>query len=273
MFPTMTIQKKEVTTTGKFTTIVFDYDLFCYDIGWAAEQGEGKEPLSFSWVKEVIDTRIWEIRQTLGCGKYHGYLTGKGNFREELAERDVYKGNRKAQKPHWYEAIRTYLINQHHAEVIDGMEADDALAIYITKEPTAICVSRDKDLRQVQGWHYGYSVGKQPEYGPILVDELGELILTTDGIKGTGLKFFYSQIITGDTVDNYKGLPGAGPVAAYNTLYDAVSNEDCYQRVLALYEEKYAENAVQELLEQARLAWMVRELDEDGNPIMWEPPK
>lgn len=268
----MTLQPTATIPSGKFSHLVFDYDLFCYDIGWAAEQGEGQPPLSFSWVKDVIDTRIWEIRQKLSCGVYHGYLSGSTNFRDDIATRDIYKGNRKSEKPHWYSAIRHYLVQQHHAEVVEGIEADDALAMFITNNPNAVCISRDKDLRQVPGWHFGYSVGNQREYGPYLSEDIGELSLNKSKLKGTGLKFFYSQVLTGDPTDNYKGLPGCGPVGAYNALCGLETNEEMYLTVLDMYKEKYPETAAEELLEQARLAWMVREVSEDGEPVMWEPP-
>lgn len=278
-FPVIQLQPKrkaKKTTGHKFSEVLFDYDLFCYDIGWAAHQKneEGEETiLPFSWVKDVIDTRIYEICNRLDCHSYRGYLSGKTNFRDAIATRDVYKGNRKSEKPRWYKAIRYFLQTMHKAQVIEGIEADDALSIDITSDPNAICVSRDKDLRQVPGWHYSYPVGNQQERDPELVDELGYLTFSNSKISGAGLKFFYAQTIMGDPVDNYKGLKGKGPAFAYKLLHDAESDLDCYQRVLASYQEKYAEDAAEELLEQARLAWMVREFDEEGNPVMWVPPR
>jgi hypothetical protein len=78
---------------------------------------------------------------------------------------------------------------------------------------TIIC-SRDKDVRQCPGWHYSWECGKQPSIGPIMVDELGHLVDKNAGkfnpltgkklplkVFGTGHKFFYYQMLTGDTVD------------------------------------------------------------------------
>ena len=73
-------------------------------------------------------------------------------------------------------------------------------------------------------------------------------------------------------MDNIPGCPGIGPKKAEKALEGLSQEEEMYQAVLALYEEKYPENASEELLEQARLVWMVRELDEEGQPIMWEAP-
>lgn len=96
-----------------------------------------------------------------------------------------------------------------------------------------------------------------------------------DSLKGAGLKFFYSQLITGDNVDNYKGIPGAGATLAYETLNHLTTEDELYEAVLNLYiskrcsgaNELWAENhrggralltPLQFMLEQGRLAHMQR---------------
>jgi hypothetical protein len=69
------------------------------------------------------------------------------------------------------------------AVVVDGMEADDALAIEQTQynldmgEECSVICSRDKDLRQVPGYHYGWEAWNAPEYAMKWTDELGHLEL------------------------------------------------------------------------------------------------
>lgn len=58
-------------------------------------------------------------------------------------------------------------------------------------------------------------------------------------LKGTGLKFFYAQIIMGDMADNYKGLQGKGMTAAYNALVNCKTEKELYLTTLALYKEVY----------------------------------
>jgi len=65
---------------------------------------------------------------------YKAYLTGKGNFREDVATILPYKGNRKAPKPVHYQAIRDYLVAYWDAEIIEGMEADDMLSINLWED-------------------------------------------------------------------------------------------------------------------------------------------
>jgi len=75
-------------------------------------------------------------------------------------------------------------------------------------------------------------------------------------LRGGGLKFFYVQILTGDQVDNYPGLPGCGDTCAYETLDDAINEQELVSRVRQLYFNHYGEAADERMLEQGQLAWM-----------------
>ncbi|QZI86123.1 hypothetical protein PODOV006v2_p0029 [Vibrio phage 15E36.1] len=58
-------------------------------------------------------------------------------------------------------------------------------------------------------------------------------------LKGSGLKFFYAQILMGDAADNYKGLPNWGMTGAYNLLCNCKSEKELYMAVLKAYKEVY----------------------------------
>ncbi|AHN84691.1 5'-3'exonuclease (endogenous virus) [Gutovirus Vc1] len=58
-------------------------------------------------------------------------------------------------------------------------------------------------------------------------------------LKGSGLKFFYAQIIMGDMADNYKGLKGKGMTAAYELLNNCKTEKELYLATLAAYKEVY----------------------------------
>lgn len=245
-----------------YERIAFDFDTWTYDIAFAAQPKDG-ELMSWEWVMDVVDTRVREICTRLGVNEYHGYLTGKGNFRDQIATSDKYKGNRKQEKPRYYQPIRDYLVLHHKAIIVNGMEADDALAVDLTNDKRIICVSRDKDLRQVEGWHYGYSVGKQAEFQPQYISFLGELSLTDKRqLKGNGLKFFFSQVLTGDSTDHYKGAKGRGPVFAYNLIQPLDDPDEIYDKVRECFEDEA------HFREQCLLAWMIRSVDSNNNPIL-----
>ncbi len=250
--------------------LIFDFDTWTYDIAYAAEK-EGS-PLPFSFCIDCIETRLLEIKERLVCNTYSGYLTGKNNFRHKVATVKPYKGNRKSEKPYHYQAIRDYLIENHGAIVVDGMEADDAVAIEATRNPAAIIVSRDKDLKQLPSVVYSYPLGKSQES----LDNNN----TASG-KPFAIINFLRQVVTGDTTDNYPGLPKKGG-AYFDKLmidaYDAVKYKlgidfvrEIFTRIQFEYIEHYGEKGIERFLEQATLAWMVRELDNEGNPVLPTP--
>jgi len=173
------------------------------------------------------------------------------------------------------------MLSQYDCIVTDGMEADDLICINLFRDyqdgllgqqyslgSKLICCSRDKDLRMCPGWHYGWQCGKQEQFGPTFVDELGHLEISQGSpkkLRGTGLKFFYAQLITGDTVDNIPGLPKKGPAFAYKLLAECGSEVECFKAVKQAYEEVFGEVWENALREQTDLLWMIRELNEDGS--------
>ncbi len=260
-------------------TPLIDADILLYEIGFATQKKtESGEilPSPVEEVNELVDAKIKEI-----CAAVYAteppklYLTGTGNFRFNIAKRRDYKGNRKQIKPFHYKYIKAYLQSQWGAEVVNGMEADDALCIEQTSRihsrDTIIC-SRDKDLKQCPGFHYTWECGKQGSWGPAWVDSVGSLQLKgPKKLVGTGTLFFYSQLLTGDSTDTYDGLPGCGPIRAHAILDGASSPDEMYQRVLEAYRSKF-EDAEEQLEEQAHLAYMIRELNEDGSIKHWRAP-
>jgi hypothetical protein len=194
-----------------------------------------------------------------GASTFNGYLTGTNNFRKGIATVKPYKGNRVAEKPHWYSSLRDYLVNRYGAVIVDGMEADDAIAIYATSatdKSKIVIVSRDKDLLQVPFvMHYRYPLFNSAE------------CLVPPANIYTFLKFL-GQVVTGDSTDNYPGLPRKGEVFFEKLKEESSTAKDLFNRVLFAYVEHYGETGIERFLEQARLAWLVRELDQDGNPIL-----
>ena len=77
----------------------------------------------------------------------------------------------------------------------------------------------------------------------------------------------------GDKTDNIVGPKGYGDVKAYKTLQECETQKEYYDAVKEVYEGEYGEQAEARLLENAQLLWMVKELDDEGNPVMWEKPE
>ena len=81
--------------------------------------------------------------------------------------------------------------------------------------------------------------------------------------KFAGLKFFYVQILTGDTSDNIKGVYGIGPQTAKKLLSGLTTEEDLWDACVKAYK-----GDVSRVIENARLLWLRREIGE-----VWIPPK
>jgi hypothetical protein len=254
---------------------LIDADILRYEIGFAAEQGWQTEEIPPWWyVEEFLLARIEEICERAGgTESYQLYLTGKGNFRDEIAVTKPYKGTRKDNKPWHFNNLTVYMRDVLDAIVVDGIEADDRMTIdHLASEGRTIICSRDKDLRQVPGMFYSWELGRQAEFGPVLIHTPGWISLSPDHKKiiGTGLPFFYSQLLTGDAVDNIPGLPKCGPVRAFEILSGRDGPPDMLKSLCEAYNAHYGDVWEEKLLEQGRLLWMTRRLNEDGSPVLWE---
>jgi hypothetical protein len=253
-------------------TPLIDADVLRYEVGSIGQDEDG-QPRSFEYVSDVLDKKISDICAAAGGTEPPTlYLTGKGNFREEVAVTKPYKGQRKQEKPYHFNNITIYMQNMYDTVMVEGMEADDAMSIRQTQEEGTVICTRDKDLRMVPGWHYGWECGAQREFGPMWIEDPGFLILDTSKkqpkLTGGGEIFFWAQMLTGDQVDNIPGCKGVGPVKAYATLIGC-EPRDYQAEVEHLYQAK--KMSYDQFIEMGQLLWMVRELDEEGNPVRWQP--
>jgi hypothetical protein len=181
----------------------------------------------------------------LDCDEHELFLTGKQNFRFDVAVTAPYKGNRKDKaRPKHLPLLREYLQVSWGASVSDGQEADDDIAMRATElAGDGLIVSIDKDFMQVAGWHYNF------------VKKIKKEVTPEDG-----LRFFYKQILMGDSADNIKGIHRVGEVTATKMLADLTTEKEFYA---CCVEAMGAER----VLENGRLLWLRRSANQ-----MWEPP-
>lgn len=187
---------------------------------------------------QVAKNLLLRVAERLDTDDMDLYLTGKGNFRETVATIRPYKGNRSAEKPYHYDAIRKYLIQTWGAEVVDGMEADDKLGIEQTE--TSCIVTIDKDLDMVPGYHFNWRHDKLYNVS-----------------EEEALKNFYTQLLMGDTTDNIPGVPGIGVAKAKKLLKGKTKEEDMYWTALCAYAQQYP-RPYEALTENAKLLWILR---------------
>lgn len=200
------------------------------------------------------------------------YLTGKGNFREDIAFEQPYKGNRWSYdkrdqardegkwlewldatkekckpptRPFYEQEIKQYLIKHWGAVVVEGQEADDQLGIDQTDD-TTIIVSVDKDLKMIKGWHQDLAgMDIEPEY----IDEV------------TANRNFYKQLLTGDSVDNIKGIHGVGKVKAEKVLKDCNTPDQMLEAVLEEYDNRDLYDP-KVITQRGQLLWIRRKPNE-----------
>lgn len=190
---------------------LIDADSIIYIIAWNHKDS------SEDAVKESCDIFLRDILLLSGCDEYIGSFSSKENFRYELYKLTPYKGER-PEKPEWViqweKVIKDHFINKHGFVQPDNVEADDVVAamalICLNNGVDYVICSPDKDLRQIPGIFYNFA--KQGEGQPV-----------TTKVSGTeARRNFWMQVLTGDTTDNIKGVPGTGEVKAAKLLDEAM---------------------------------------------------
>ena len=197
-----------------------DGDILLYEVGFASQD----DPVDFA--RHSLRQRVQGVMDGCECKQAQLFLTGDTNFRNDIS--DQYKANRKGvDKPVHIDALRDYAINTLDAIVAENEEADDLLGIHAVRDGWGIA-TLDKDLDGVAGWHYCWK-GKRE--GIYYVDELD------------ADRFFYTQMLTGDSTDNIPGLfKMVGVKALAKTkapIQEMTTPTEMYEYVRSVYAEGY----------------------------------
>jgi|TARA_R110002167_G_scaffold543_6_gene2452 hypothetical protein len=185
-----------------------DGDIIAYRIACAiGDEGEAKA-VTWTLNSYVVKSILQHFPELT---KYHVYLTGGHNFRNEIAVTAPYKGNRTGPKPIHLRAARQHMIDFWGALVYNGIEADDAIATGATRElkegTVPVIVSLDKDFDQIACDRY---------------DMVNDVTTSPDQLEAT--RNLYKQIIMGDAVDNIIGMYLCGKALAAELL-DGLTSE------------------------------------------------
>jgi DNA polymerase-1 len=184
-----------------------------------------------------------------GCTKANRYL---------IATVKAYQGQRSGRKPKNWEYLREVLEHyegpKFRPKVWVTREADDGVAYCAAINDIAIS-TRDKDFRMLPGLHINWMTWERTEVPRGAYDVAG-----TDGLQ-YGLKWFYLQLLQGDTADNIPGLPKlfgkqCGEATARAYLNETASREDAYDLVQTAYADFYGTVWADALVEQAALLWL-----------------
>jgi hypothetical protein len=251
---------------------VIDADTALYAEAARAEVRAGESWLPLMSVDRVyanVEARLEEQMDDIECDDAIVTLTSPTNFRKTILP--TYKQNRSGlHKPILLPALRAKVQerNRWPVLVVATLEADDVCGIsagqLMKQGRDAIIISPDKDLRQIPGLYWNPT--------PSRAGNKREVETITEG---DGDRFHLMQTLTGDAVDNYKGLPGCGPVKALsilNALEDASAGER-WGGILAEYHTRGY--TTEYALTQARVARILRFTEWDSKkkrPVLWVPP-
>lgn len=236
---------------------IIDGDILVYRLGFAADaQAKREAPESWesqdylSWALHLVDNQINAITQT-AFGKsdqYWLFLSGKDNFREEVATIKKYKGNRQdAKKPKYYKDLRDYMVDVLGATVVDGIEADDAIGQlqYSHNDKSTVICSIDKDLDMIPGYHFNFVKG-----------EFYDVKLPDANLA------FLRQMLTGDSTDNIPGIKGIGPKTVAKLIPKGCEEAKAIEVINNQYRNQYGEAWQSAAEEIAKLLWIRRREDE-----------
>ena len=195
--------------------LYIDADVLLYRAAFAAQN---YDPLTESYPdpKELFDESLEKLFKETGVFDYTCCLSSRTNFRKDCF--GGYKANRKSRpKPEGLVELRKWVLIHRRGWTVDGLEADDLLGIMATSDQGNLITSLDKDMRTLPDvtW-YNFKSGEW-EYQS----------------EEDARHFFLVQVLAGDSVDGYKGIPGIGPKKAHKIL---VESGDSWKTVVEAYE-------------------------------------
>jgi 5'-3' exonuclease len=172
-----------------------------------------------------------------------------------------YKKNRAGtRKPTAYYAVLERVEKTWPSFKFDGLEADDVMGIFATRDANTIICSMDKDMKTIPCTLWD---GKK-------VQKVS---------KGDADFWFLYQVLVGDTADGYPGLPSVGPKKAEAILKPIrkLHADPCWEAmwqdgIVPAYQARGFSEA--DAIKQARLARILRNEDWDAvkkEPILWTP--
>lgn len=240
--------------------LIMDGDSACY-----ASTADAKK---LETAVRRFHTNVLEKMFLVNAESVRVHITPKGclkNYRDWLLGAKPYQANRfNKEKPALLEVLRSTL-PRHYADheylrVYGHMdkEADDAIMQDAYSIPNAVVYSEDKDLNIVPTPRFNTKTGNidriQNRFGHIQLDNS----TSTTKIVGHGTKFFWAQLLMGDSADNIKGIERyagklCGAVVTYKTLSGAATEADAANLVLDGY-RAIGQNVVPE----AECLWLSR---------------
>jgi predicted nucleic acid-binding protein len=204
----------------------------------------------------IADNYITNLLNVTEATHYIGFHSGSSLSRKYI--NSEYKANRKNLEPlpnlellknHFRHKWNFVRINPDYS-CLD--ETDDYVASFVKQVPNSFIVSPDKDLLGLEGTHYN--------------PKRNEWITNESWVADVN---FWKSMITGDTVDNIKGIPGKGEKYA-NKVIVGLDN-DFKKYVLEEYVNFFGEyKGIEEFYKNYKCLKIKTDLITDSfTPIKW----
>lgn len=218
---------------NKEATLIVDGDILNFTIGRVTEDitvFDDQEMKSFDEdaIVRLLDDGIDHIAQLCGYERENIIfsISCEKNYRKEHFP--TYKSNRKkVVKPLGLTWLRQYLkdnAEKYNLLLIENLEADDCMGIFGTSGDTNISIySQDKDLFTIPVRQWCFKQRKFINPTPL-----------------ESVRFLYTQVLTGDTVDGYRGCPRIGKVKAEAALRDCKNELEMLEACYVLYDKHYS---------------------------------
>ncbi len=199
---------------------------------------------------------------------------GDINFRDDIAVEKKYKGNREGMtKPVHHKRLKEYAIKKYTPVLADGVESDDLICIRLYEDTEN--VKRLKDKSKAECVLIALEKDCKNSVGHLYFPDTKETIWNTTLEANRWVAY---QSLTGDSADNYSGLPKVGPKKAAAMLEGLTTTTSIMDTLCTAYKDHYGTNAIEThdwqgqpvtrfwhdyLRENVRLAYMLREGDKD----------
>ena len=208
--------------------------------------------------KANVDSILADIFEETGSTHYFLFLSSGPYFRHQV--NPEYKANRPPTTLLFIKELRKHLKDVYNALIYEQVEADDMVAYVMGNFDDLgdkICCGNDKDVTyQVPGNHLNYRTFDQ------------QTTTVVDAIR-----FLYTQVLTGDSSDNIKGIPGIGPKKAEKIL-GKDDWHNLHTATLSAYYEHYdlaAGQAVFEFQKNFRQVYLLRRQEDFTREVGYIP--
>jgi len=221
-------------------TLIVDGDPLLFRCGW------GSKSLNHAFKK--YEKALQDIKNCcFNIDSTKIAVFGDSNFRVAFCPK--YKsgtGRKKAKEknPNYF-LLRKKLVEEGLVTPAHGMEADDLVRIWAEEEKAKgndyIIASIDKDLHCIEGTHY-------------LIHRDAFLHMSEDEAD----LHYWTQVLTGDSVDDIPGLWMVGPVKAGKILEGATTSKERKQRVIDAYYDAHGVDWKENMMHTGTLIHIMR---------------